>query len=61
MLDNVVVAPHAIGFTDQLFGESIASACRSIVAVASGRAPEDALNPDAAAARAAGSTPSVVS
>lgn len=46
--DNVVVAPHAVGYTDELFRESIASACRSILAVAAGRVPDQGLlNPEA--------------
>lgn len=47
-LDNVILAPHAIGLTDELFRLGGRSACRAVLAVAEGRLPEFALNPDAA-------------
>jgi phosphoglycerate dehydrogenase-like enzyme len=46
-LGNVVVAPHAIGLTDELFAESARSACESVLAVAEGRAPHYIVNPEA--------------
>lgn len=52
--DNVLVAPHSVGYTDELFRESIASACRAIIAVASGRIPDQGvLNPEASPTSAA--------
>ena len=43
-LDNVVLAPHAIGLTDEIFSGSGQSACRSVLAVAEGRLPEYVVN-----------------
>jgi len=46
-LDNVIVAPHAICWTDECFAAIGESACRSIVDVASGRVPRFIVNRDA--------------
>jgi D-3-phosphoglycerate dehydrogenase len=46
--DNVILAPHAIGLTDELFRLGGRSACRAVLAVAEGRLPEFPLNPQAA-------------
>lgn len=46
-LDNVVLAPHAIGLTDEIFRESGRSACRAVVALAEGRVPEYVVNREA--------------
>jgi phosphoglycerate dehydrogenase-like enzyme len=43
-LDNVVLAPHSIGLTDEIFRESGRSACRSVIDVAEGRAPRYVVN-----------------
>jgi D-3-phosphoglycerate dehydrogenase len=43
-LDNVIVAPHAICWTDELFRGNGQAACRSILDVASGRVPQDVVN-----------------
>jgi phosphoglycerate dehydrogenase-like enzyme len=43
-LDNVILAPHAIGLTDELFRLGGQSASRAVLAVADGRVPEHALN-----------------
>jgi len=43
-LDNLVVAPHAIGWTDELFRGIGQAACRSILDVAAGRTPVDVVN-----------------
>jgi phosphoglycerate dehydrogenase-like enzyme len=46
-LDNVLLAPHAVGLTDELFrlgGESVA---RAVAAVAEGRIPDHVVNRDA--------------
>ncbi len=46
-LDNVIVAPHAICWTDELFRGIGDSACRSILEVAAGRVPQEVVNRDA--------------
>ena len=43
-LDNVIVAPHAIAWTDELFLGNGTSACRSILDVAAGRVPRYVVN-----------------
>lgn len=43
-LDNVIVAPHALCFTDQVALGNGGSACRSILAVAAGKVPENVVN-----------------
>jgi D-3-phosphoglycerate dehydrogenase len=43
-LDNVILAPHAICWTDELFRNVGRSVFRSILAVASGEAPEFVVN-----------------
>lgn len=45
-LDNVILAPHAIGLTDELFRLGGRSASRTVLAVAEGRRPEFPLNPE---------------
>jgi phosphoglycerate dehydrogenase-like enzyme len=42
---HVVAAPHALGYTDQLFRDSVGAACGALLAVAAGRAPADVANP----------------
>lgn len=43
-LDNVIVAPHAICWTDECFLENGRSACQSILDVAAGREPRHIVN-----------------
>ncbi len=43
-LDNVILAPHAVCWTDECFRGVGRSACRSIVDVAYGRAPRHVVN-----------------
>jgi D-3-phosphoglycerate dehydrogenase len=43
-LDNVILAPHAIAWTDELFRGNGAAAVHSILDVASGRVPADVVN-----------------
>ena len=43
-LDNVIVAPHAICWTDECVRGILESACASIAAVASGRVPQHVVN-----------------
>ncbi|HTW25671.1 MAG TPA: NAD(P)-dependent oxidoreductase [Acetobacteraceae bacterium] len=45
-LDNVILAPHALCWTDQCFAGIGASAVRSVLDVAAGRVPEGLLNRD---------------
>ncbi|MDQ6672040.1 MAG: dehydrogenase [Chloroflexota bacterium] len=45
--DNVIVAPHAICWTDECFTAMGESACRSIVEVAAGRIPSFVVNSEA--------------
>lgn len=43
-LENVILAPHAICWTDECFHQIGASACRSILEVAAGRVPGPVVN-----------------
>lgn len=43
-LDNVIVAPHCIAWTDDLFKEIGRKACLQVVQVAQGKIPEDVVN-----------------
>jgi D-3-phosphoglycerate dehydrogenase len=45
-LDNVILSPHAICWTDELFRGNGQAACRSILEVASGNFPKDVVNRD---------------
>jgi len=51
-LDNVLLAPHAVGFTDELLRLSGRSVSRAALAVRGGRMPEFPVNPEAARAPA---------
>jgi D-3-phosphoglycerate dehydrogenase len=46
-LDNVIVTPHGICFTDECMRRLAESAFRSTLAVAAGRAPSHMVNPEA--------------
>ncbi len=46
-LDNVILTPHSICWTDECFEGNGKSACESIIAVASGRLPNYIVNRDA--------------
>lgn len=46
VLDNVVLAPHSLGWTDDAFRDNGRSACRSVVDVAQRRIPQHIVNPD---------------
>jgi phosphoglycerate dehydrogenase-like enzyme len=48
-LDNVIVSPHALCWTDELFGNIARTAIGAIVAVHAGRRPEFVVNPGALA------------
>jgi phosphoglycerate dehydrogenase-like enzyme len=48
-LDNVIVAPHALCWTDELFGNIARTALAAVTAVAAGRRPEFLVNPAALA------------
>jgi phosphoglycerate dehydrogenase-like enzyme len=43
-LDNVILSPHAVGYTDAAFRGLGAGACRSVLAVARGEVPEHVMN-----------------
>jgi D-3-phosphoglycerate dehydrogenase len=47
-LENVILTPHSICWTDECFLGNGRSACQSIVELASGRIPENIVNVDAA-------------
>jgi phosphoglycerate dehydrogenase-like enzyme len=44
-LENVVAAPHALGYWDELFRGCVESACQAIFDVAGGRVPDHVANP----------------
>jgi len=46
-LDNVMLAPHAVALTDEIFRDGALSVVRSVLAVAAGERPEFVLNPEA--------------
>jgi D-3-phosphoglycerate dehydrogenase len=46
-LDNVIVAPHALAWTDELFDNIARTAIGAVLAVHAGRRPEFLVNPDA--------------
>ncbi|HEU5430343.1 MAG TPA: NAD(P)-dependent oxidoreductase, partial [Thermomicrobiales bacterium] len=46
-LDNVIVTPHALGWTDEWAYLSGVSACRAMLDVAAGRVPPNVVNPAA--------------
>lgn len=43
-LDNVILAPHALAWTEGLLRDNTREACRNLLAVAQGRAPESVVN-----------------
>jgi phosphoglycerate dehydrogenase-like enzyme len=45
-LDNVIVAPHAIGLTQEMIDVTSRSACESVLAYARGRPPATIINPE---------------
>jgi phosphoglycerate dehydrogenase-like enzyme len=46
-LDNVIVSPHALCWTDELFGNIARTAIGALLAVQQGRLPEFLVNPSA--------------
>ena len=46
-LDNVIVSPHALAWTDELFSGIARTAIGALLAVASGRRPQFLVNPEA--------------
>jgi D-3-phosphoglycerate dehydrogenase len=48
-LDNVIVTPHALCWTDELFGNIARAAIGAVLAVHAGRRPEFLVNPEALA------------
>ena len=49
-MEQVIVTPHALSWTDQCFEGIAASGMRSIIAVRDGKVPGNAINPEAARA-----------
>lgn len=45
-LDNVIVTPHAICWTDEIFRGNGRAACQSVLDVSAGRMPRDVVNRD---------------
>jgi phosphoglycerate dehydrogenase-like enzyme len=45
-LDNLLLAPHAIGWTNELFRDIGAAACRAMLDLSLGRQPSGVLNPE---------------
>ncbi len=45
-LDNVLLAPHSIAWTDELFRDIGRTACQSILDLSQGRRPQGAVNPE---------------
>lgn len=45
-LDNVILAPHSIAWTDELFRDIGRTACQSILDVSKGKRPRGVLNPE---------------
>jgi phosphoglycerate dehydrogenase-like enzyme len=45
-LDNVLLAPHAIGWTAELFRDIGRTACKGMLDLSLGRAPQGVLNPE---------------
>jgi D-3-phosphoglycerate dehydrogenase len=48
-LDNVIVTPHALCWTDELFGNIARTSIGAVLAVHAGRRPEFVVNPEALA------------
>jgi phosphoglycerate dehydrogenase-like enzyme len=48
-LDNVIVAPHALCWTDEMFGNIARTAIGAVLAVHGGRRPQFVVNPEALA------------
>jgi phosphoglycerate dehydrogenase-like enzyme len=46
-LDNVIVAPHALAWTDEMFGAIARAAIGALLAVRGGRRPQFLVNPEA--------------
>ena len=53
-LENVILAPHAVGLTDEFFRLSGRSVSRAAIAVRDGRVPEWAINPEASTVTSSG-------
>ncbi len=45
-LDNVILTPQSIGWTEELFHDMVHQACEGAVAVAAGEPPANVVNPD---------------
>jgi len=45
-LDNVILAPHGLAWTEELVRDNGLEACRNLLAVAAGKAPDGIVNPE---------------
>ena len=45
-LDNVLLAPHAVGWTHELFRDIGRASCKGMVDLAEGRRPRSVINPE---------------
>ena len=45
-LDNIILAPHCIGWTEELFRDIGRMACRKVTHLATGQVPDGVVNPD---------------
>src|SRR4051812_27624838 len=45
-LDNVILAPHSIAWTDEMFRDIGRTICRAVVDLARGRRPQGVVNPE---------------
>ena len=45
-LDNVILAPHCIAWTDELFRDIGRTACQSMLDLSAGQRPKGVLNPE---------------
>jgi phosphoglycerate dehydrogenase-like enzyme len=45
-LDNVIIAPHALAWTEGIVRDNGLEACRNLLAVARGEAPDAVVNPE---------------
>ena len=50
-LDNVLLAPHSIAWTDELFRDIGRSVCQGMVDLSLGRVPRGVVNPEVSTAR----------
>ena len=47
-MDNVILAPHALAWTDTLYRDNSLGACRNVLSVLQGETPQHVVNPEVA-------------